>query len=940
MSSSTKPFSGPPPITVAMTQVRAFIAESGDSGWDRAWKENVTPWDGGDVQPPLRDLIVSGDISLPRSGRALVPGCGRGYDAIFIASSLGLDTLAVDISETAVVAANDLLKKSNLPNSVKVSFALQDFFAIAPSDDQKFDLVYDYTFFVAIPPSRRDEWGHQMTEIIKPGGYLVTLVFPLDLPQDNYPHVRTDSLERFFSLSGSAPAVRRIGQLRHVRVFWKECRGRLCTSSSSSSSSSTTLQTRFWGDHSMSRTCLRRFRLGRSPQLSTVAVRRNLHASICLQGAALDASSLDHGSDKEPARQRTQSLVDLVKERKLADLKNAVSQDEGDVGRAWACYLDAMNFIGPKDIPFELHQKSLRWCASSPGDNRAHLKRQLALGRKMPASHSYEGRLRAIVYNMRLAGYAPTIDDYHYILQHFAAVGHYVGAVHVLREIVHMRLPRTDISYGFCLLAMCRRLSLPCKRQARPVVVADISKRCIHLLNEMWADGIPVTTMNVDLTIRILKETLDVELFESILKTAYGIDLAYPDRPPIEFWTKERRSTFETTGVPLHLPEPLPFSTDTLNTTVDMLGRSGQISKLVQAFEVLTTPLPSPTSAAPPSTYEDDEDDDFGDSNPTVAPYRPPHALPNTTTYYYLLRWISTADNATLARHYVLDAIELERTTDRRLRGDCMRKSPEEIAASQFAVNRNMLLPVVALANRNKHMELLRWMLVKIRRVLRRKRASIKYFTDVRDEWLHPPEASTWPSGSSQLVDVQSAVPSEGPSSFAIPSDPQSDLTASPEPPAARAPGNVSPDVDGTVEIGTAPRVPSTMKPFDVKAHLHILRRDRSDLELLEQRIVDAIGRNSQRVKERLGRRVWRAQDIYLRTEYQRVKISRIMWRGIVNFRPHSPGTRSRNRTVRKETQSNVGPGTVAAFRGFFTSNTYQNQVKESSADADDAKSQ
>lgn len=36
----------------------------------------VTPWDAGDIQPPLQDLIESKEIEFPREGRALVPGCG------------------------------------------------------------------------------------------------------------------------------------------------------------------------------------------------------------------------------------------------------------------------------------------------------------------------------------------------------------------------------------------------------------------------------------------------------------------------------------------------------------------------------------------------------------------------------------------------------------------------------------------------------------------------------------------------------------------------------------------------------------------------------------------------------------------------------------------------------------------------------------------------
>ena len=40
-------------------------------------KTGVTPWDSGDFQPALRDLILSNELDLPDVGRALVPGCGR-----------------------------------------------------------------------------------------------------------------------------------------------------------------------------------------------------------------------------------------------------------------------------------------------------------------------------------------------------------------------------------------------------------------------------------------------------------------------------------------------------------------------------------------------------------------------------------------------------------------------------------------------------------------------------------------------------------------------------------------------------------------------------------------------------------------------------------------------------------------------------------------------
>ncbi|KAJ7637068.1 S-adenosyl-L-methionine-dependent methyltransferase [Roridomyces roridus] len=158
-------------LSPEMVKLRSIVNQD-PSSWDQAWAQSVTPWDAGQSQPPLLEVLRSGEVEFPRSGRALVPGCGSGYDAISIASQLGLETLAIDISPLAVANATKLISEG-----INVRF----------QDEEKFDLAYDYTFFVAIPPSRRVEWGAQMNALIKPGGYLITLVFPLDPESDAGP---------------------------------------------------------------------------------------------------------------------------------------------------------------------------------------------------------------------------------------------------------------------------------------------------------------------------------------------------------------------------------------------------------------------------------------------------------------------------------------------------------------------------------------------------------------------------------------------------------------------------------------------------------------------------------------------------------------------------------------------------------------------------------
>lgn len=88
--------------------------------------------------------------------------------------------MAIDVSPVAVDIAKQFVDSSTNPASANVRLGIQDFFA----EKGPYDLIYDYTFFVVLLPSRRGEWGRQMTVLAKSGGYLVTLLFPiLDQPE-------------------------------------------------------------------------------------------------------------------------------------------------------------------------------------------------------------------------------------------------------------------------------------------------------------------------------------------------------------------------------------------------------------------------------------------------------------------------------------------------------------------------------------------------------------------------------------------------------------------------------------------------------------------------------------------------------------------------------------------------------------------------------------
>ncbi|KAF9003215.1 S-adenosyl-L-methionine-dependent methyltransferase [Cyathus striatus] len=208
--------------------LRDVIRSDDPTSWDDAWKAKITPWDAGDTQPPLKEAISA--LSLPDVGRALVPGCGSGYDVLYIASTLGWEAVGFDISETAVEKAKmNLSSKSHVPNAEKVKFEQGNFFSLKVPDDKKFDLVYDYTFFVAIPPKLRPDWAKQMASLIKPCGYLITLVFPIDPPTElgppffvrpeHYVELLGENFERVLDKDPEISLSHHVGRER--LVIWK-----------------------------------------------------------------------------------------------------------------------------------------------------------------------------------------------------------------------------------------------------------------------------------------------------------------------------------------------------------------------------------------------------------------------------------------------------------------------------------------------------------------------------------------------------------------------------------------------------------------------------------------------------------------------------------------------------------------------------------------------
>lgn len=140
--------------------------------WDALWaKGDFLPFDRGAPNPALEDTLrdrrellggpLTDDGTSGGKGqrkKALVPGCGRGYDVLLL-SSFGYDAYGLEASANAVKACKEYAEKEDAKYPVRneetgrgaVRFLYGDFFKddwvreIGDGNEVKFDLIYDYT---------------------------------------------------------------------------------------------------------------------------------------------------------------------------------------------------------------------------------------------------------------------------------------------------------------------------------------------------------------------------------------------------------------------------------------------------------------------------------------------------------------------------------------------------------------------------------------------------------------------------------------------------------------------------------------------------------------------------------------------------------------------------------------------------------------------------
>lgn len=152
--------------------------------WNENYQRGEDGWDLGGPTPVFKRLAQSGRF---KPGLMLVPGAGRGYDAREF-SRHGFQVTAVDFAPHAV---EEMRRLADADAPIEV--VQHDIFTLPPEFDGRFDYLLEYTCFCAIHPGRRGEYAAVAARLLKPGGILIDLAYPLDNRRDGPPFGFTES---------------------------------------------------------------------------------------------------------------------------------------------------------------------------------------------------------------------------------------------------------------------------------------------------------------------------------------------------------------------------------------------------------------------------------------------------------------------------------------------------------------------------------------------------------------------------------------------------------------------------------------------------------------------------------------------------------------------------------------------------------------------------
>lgn len=143
--------------------------------WETRWQNAQTGWDLQTVSPPLADYANQ----IPpekRDLKVLIPGCGNGYEALYLLGKGFTQVTMLDIAPTAVKRLQKRLDTEFPDWQAALQIVCGDFFL----HEGQYDLILEQTFFCALDPDMRSAYALKMKKLLAPGGKLAGLLFDRD----------------------------------------------------------------------------------------------------------------------------------------------------------------------------------------------------------------------------------------------------------------------------------------------------------------------------------------------------------------------------------------------------------------------------------------------------------------------------------------------------------------------------------------------------------------------------------------------------------------------------------------------------------------------------------------------------------------------------------------------------------------------------------------
>jgi thiopurine S-methyltransferase len=143
--------------------------------WENLYQTQDTGWNIGHISTPIKTYI---DQLEDKTLKILIPGAGNSYEAEYLYNNGFKNLYVLDIAKQPL--ENLKQRVSGFPETHLLQ---HDFFEL----DDTFDLIIEQTFFCALNPDLRSQYVHKMSELMKPKGKLVGLLFNFPLTQEGPP---------------------------------------------------------------------------------------------------------------------------------------------------------------------------------------------------------------------------------------------------------------------------------------------------------------------------------------------------------------------------------------------------------------------------------------------------------------------------------------------------------------------------------------------------------------------------------------------------------------------------------------------------------------------------------------------------------------------------------------------------------------------------------